>query len=149
MQNVISYAKHVNCFIECLKKNLHPRVGRNFNLQRSKFLTFKGRKFYLQRSNFLTFKGQNFYLWRSKILTFEGQTFYLQRSKFRPISGRICTIAMGVFRPKYWSKFWPPVGWSDLPLEKFQPMSWTTLVEVWSKNESKFWPSMVEKWSQM
>jgi hypothetical protein len=61
MQNVISYAKHVNCFIECLKKiyaqalvEISTFTGQIFDLHWSKFLP--------SLVKFLTFIGRNFYL---------------------------------------------------------------------------------------
>ena len=169
MQNVISYAKHVNCFIECLKNFLCPGIGRNFYLHWSKFLpllvkflTFIGRNFYLYWSNFWpllveisTFIGQNFDLYWSKflpllvkILTFIGRNFYLYWSKILTFVGRNFDL--------YWSKISFFLVKTALWLWNFfdqcfgrnfdQPVRWSKFRP--EKFRPMIWSTLVETWSK-
>ena len=131
--------KACELFYRMLEKNLRTGIGRNFYLYWSKFPP--------SFVNFLTFIGRNLYLSWPTFSTIIGRNFYLYWSKFWPLLvensiflGQNCAMAMGIFRPTRWSNFRP---------KKFRPMRWLTLVEIWSKNGSKFRPILVEKWPQM
>ena len=122
MQNVISYAKHVNYFIECLKKiyaqalvEISTFIGQIFDLHWSKFLPFLTNIFYHHWSKFLPLLVE--------IFIFLGQN---------------CTMAMGIFRPILWLKFWPTYWLVEISTGKILT---NDLVDVGR--------SMVKKWVEI